>query len=391
MPALSQHELRRVAALLAERSGLQCELEQTPALAEILARRVDELAGGVAAYLRRLADPDGGELRILAPRITVPESFFFREREHFTLLCELAAGFRQPRPLRVLCAGCAGGEEPYSAAIALCESGFLGHGAGVEIRAFDLNPEAIAAARTGRYSAWALRATPGVIQENYFQRRGPHFVLAPRIRQMVSFEVDNLMAPARALCQPGAYDAIFCRNVLMYLTPRAAGQACSWLARALAPAAPVFIGQAETLRGLSDRLQPDFAKRAVFYRPTPASAHAPRAGPEDEPVLPRAFEPSETAKSTAKQRPPSHDEAILPAVKSARRGDLNQVERHCQMLVAAGHNGATINYLLALCREYAGDYQRALEHDRLAIALDPEFAVLLREDSGRLAMFSATR
>src|SRR5690606_29504532 len=117
---------------------------------------------GYGDYLNLLRASEA-EFDALVARLVVGEAYFFRHAEAFaalqqTVLPELLQRSRERRSLRIWSAGCATGAEPYSLAMLLCQSfGSALHGWDVSIVATDINREALARAREGRFASWALR------------------------------------------------------------------------------------------------------------------------------------------------------------------------------------------------------------------------------------------
>jgi chemotaxis methyl-accepting protein methylase len=115
----------------------------------------------------------------------------------------------------------------------------------------DISARALAAARAGRYSPWKLRATPRLSRERWFRDSGGAVTLDERIRAMVVFQQRNLAADNADLWLAGSFDAIFCRNVMLYFTARAAERLMARMIRALAPDGFLFLAAAE--QGLGRR------------------------------------------------------------------------------------------------------------------------------------------
>ncbi|MFN7145168.1 MAG: CheR family methyltransferase, partial [Myxococcota bacterium] len=189
--------------------------------------------------------PAADEARALLAALTVGETSFHRYVEQFDVFAAavLTPAALAGRPLRVLSAGCSTGEEAYTLAMTVREiaPAFVGR---VTIDAFDVNPAAIARARAGRYAPWALRETPASARERWFRDEDGDYVVDPALRALVRFHERNLVEDDPAFWADGAWDAIFCRNVLMYLTPDAARAVVHRLARAIAPGGFLFLGHA---------------------------------------------------------------------------------------------------------------------------------------------------
>jgi chemotaxis protein methyltransferase CheR len=250
-------EINRFRVAIHRRLGLRFDDGKLGLLAEVLGRRVEVTGREPAVYLCGLEAPHGAEheLRALAQELTVTETYFFRNAEQFRALVEMVLPDRAradpvSRPLRILSAGCASGEEVYSLAILARELPELA-GYRVSIRGIDINPAMIERAARARYSPWALRETPAGIQSRYFQADGREMLLDDGVRTSVTFEERNLIDDDSTFWRPGSFDVIFCRNVLMYFAPESAQTVVARLARSLTPGGFMFLGYAETMRGLS--------------------------------------------------------------------------------------------------------------------------------------------
>jgi chemotaxis protein methyltransferase CheR len=258
--------------LVARRLGLWFDEHRRDLLDGVLRERLAATGWDAATYLEWLSGPMAdAEWRLLAPLLTVTETYFLRGRDHFTAFVETVLPERlrdRPagKPLRLLSAGCASGEEAYSMALLLREhAGRLGEWP-VEILGVDLNREALAKARAARYSAWSLREAPPAIRRKYFHAEHNQFVLDETIVGAVRFEERNLMEHLDDLWQPGRFDVVFCRNVLMYFQTDVAARIVARIERALAPGGFLFLGHAETLRGLSQAFHLRWEHDTFFYQ-----------------------------------------------------------------------------------------------------------------------------
>lgn len=417
-------DVRRFGELIRGWFGLDHDDSRLDALAEVLRARLAATgARDLDTYAGR-AGPE--ERRALATRLTVGETYFFRNPDHFRALSEHVLPERvrhneAARQLRILSLGCATGEEPYSVAILLRER--FPHLADwtLEVVGLDVNPDAIAHAERGRYGAWALRAAPADVVARWFRIDGRHHVLDPGVRAMVRFAEHNLVEPAAAWATPGRWDIVLCRNVLMYMTPEVAAHAIDRLGRALVPGGYLFLGHAETLRGRAGGFGLRHTHDTFYYQvdgtpPPEGSGAIPGAlGWIDEidrasrriaslsarplivedaaerpvpagaaPALARAralFEQERVDDALAEldglpEATRAHPEALLlRAVLCTNRGRLADAEAACERLLARSASDPGAHYLMALCRESAGDRDGAARHDRAAIAADAGFAM----------------
>lgn len=212
------------------------------------------------------------EVRALADALTIGETYFFRNVEQFDALREVAlpaiARARETvRRVRVISAGCSSGEEPYSLAIAVREYfGAKDPPWTMEVRGVDINASSLARAKEGRYTKWSLRAMSDTPATQWFRPSGTGFELDDGIRSMVDFVERNLLDDDPILWQPQSYDVVFCRNVLMYFAPEQSRRILTRLVGSLAPGGWLFLGHAESLRGLGTALELRNTHGTFYYR-----------------------------------------------------------------------------------------------------------------------------
>jgi chemotaxis protein methyltransferase CheR len=438
--AATRSELQRFRSAIVEQIGLHFEDAKLALLEEVLQRRLTQLTLPPADYLAKLElAPPRCELAALAQELTVGETYFFRHNDQFRALGEVALPERmrareRDKALCLLSAGCASGEEAYSLAIVAQET-MADPSWNVLIRAVDLNPAVLQKAAQARYSAWALREAPPGVRSKWFRTERRELLLDDRLRGAVQFTEGNLASRDPALWQPGAYDVIFCRNVLMYFAPEQMRAAIARIAAALAPGGYLFLGHAETLRGISDDFHLCHTHDTFYYRrkehtgaaqsplnhsraPAKISVAPPTAPlaagaawvdairqaservaalvPADDsrtsPAPPNAIgwqlapaldllrhERFDEALKHVCSGPPEAaadaDVQLVKAVLLAQGGQLKAAEETCQRLLLIDGLNAGAHYVLALCSEHAGELSRAAEHDRLAAHLDPAFAM----------------
>ncbi|MDE2572329.1 MAG: protein-glutamate O-methyltransferase CheR [bacterium] len=222
------------------------------------------------AYCGLLRNPRtrDAEIRELTSVLTNNETYFFRERAQLSALAgsvldELLKE-RPARPLRIWSAACSSGEEPYSLAITLMESGRLREG-DFEIYASDVSDRVLALAQRGIYQHLSFRATEPAMLARYFQAVGSEQRLKEAVKRNVRFFRLNLM-DAQALAGVPEMDAIFCRNVLIYFDRPTQKRVVEALAPRLTPRGFLFLGHAESLFHVTDRYEPLLQPDTIVYR-----------------------------------------------------------------------------------------------------------------------------
>jgi len=198
----------------------------------------------------RLVETDRTERDRLVEEVVVAESWFFRDQQVYDHLRRFVAariGARPGDPVRILSAPCAAGEEPYSIAMALLDSGL--HPEQFRIDAIDVSRVALSKAQTARYSPNAFRNADSSFRERWFRMDGGSAVLDEAVSRCIRFAWANILEESfvsEALDSGRApYDVVFCRNLLIYLTPDARAAVERSIDRLLKPDGIVVLGAAE--------------------------------------------------------------------------------------------------------------------------------------------------
>lgn len=188
------------------------------------------------------------KLRVaLAERLLIHESYFYREIHHLTamtqhILPELAA--LTTRPISILSAGCASGEEAYSIRISILDA-LPQLSSRIKITGIDRSKDMVDAAKAGRYSIHALREMPAHLVEQYFTKdMSALHSINSEVREGIDFFQFDLLKES---LKKEAYDIIFCRNVMMYLTSDAREKLKSDFEAALKPGGSFFFGTTEVI------------------------------------------------------------------------------------------------------------------------------------------------
>jgi chemotaxis protein methyltransferase CheR len=264
--------------MLRERSGLMLSAEKQYLVESRLlpvARRhgmttLGELVGKLKAAT---AAPLNAEV---VEAMTTNETFFFRDKlpfEHFrdTVLPALIVAREREKRIRVWCAACSTGQEPYSLAMTIKGMGAKLAGFRTEIIATDISGDVLERAKAGIYSQFEVqRGLPIQSLVKFFSQVGEAWQIAPEIRAMVQFRTLNLLKDFSAL---GTFDMVFCRNVLIYFDQETKIRVLNRLAHQMPADGFLSLGAAETVVGLTDAFKPMGDKRGIYMR-NPAKAVA---------------------------------------------------------------------------------------------------------------------
>ncbi|WP_235035250.1 protein-glutamate O-methyltransferase CheR [Roseomonas sp. 18066] len=405
LPAFTPHflpdvDFTRLKRLVIARTGHFYYQDKDALLWERLRRRLRETGlTSAGAYLSRLLDEAQGpaEWAALEAEITVGETFFFRYAEQFaaladTILPDILARHGEEKRIRAWSAGCAIGAEPYSLAILLHRllGDALEHWRPALIGS-DLNAAALAQARRGEYSRWALRTLPAEELERDFTavENGRRFQLRPQFRAMVQFERHNLLSllDGSSPLQFSEFDLILCRNVLIYFHPEVVEQVVRALAERLREGGWLLLGHAEPNPAFAEFLDVVQLPGTVAYRrggaPRPAPVAAALPVPVIAPPLPLPLGPPVVAARPAPPPPvaaPPPDAADWQAELAAARGradagDLDGALQACRAGLLLQPTEAALHYYDGLIRRGLRQPREAAQAFRRALYLQGDFAM----------------
>lgn len=250
-------DMARIARLLRQYAGISLDNSAPERVYSRLSRRLRRLGfGSFTAYLDHL-EQQPHERQAFVNALTTTLTAFFREPRHFPLLAaHLQRAAATARPLRLWSAGASTGEEAYSLAMTAADT-FDTLAPPVEILASDLNTRALATARRGVYAQQRLAPLSAAQVQRYVCRDGSlpngQVQMVEAVRRSIRFRRINLIDPEWPVA-PGL-DAIFCRNVMIYLAPSTRRRLLQRLAGLLKPDGLLFVGQAENLRPPATLLQ----------------------------------------------------------------------------------------------------------------------------------------
>lgn len=398
-------ELTHIADLIKETMGMDTATIGRPALANAVRARMR--ACGLTSpeeYHRLLLLGPGRELTLLIEQVVVPETWFFRAPEAFAALSDFVRNewlpARQPDSvLRLLSAPCSTGEEPFSMAMALLEAGLSPDW--FQIDALDISAQVLAQARLGIFGRNSFRGSDLWFREKYFTETPDGWRIRPEVLETVSFRQGNLVTDD-ALPLMGTWDAVFCRNVLIYFDSPTQDRVIRNLARVLKPEGLLFVGPSETFAARTAGFQTlDFpgafacrwpaaeesrlAKPApawAAWQPPPALANLSLTFPDgSQPLVTPAVHHApplvNRSAGTAVAVAAGDDDrtgtppALETATQLADSGQLPEALRVTENWLGAHPSSARGYCLLGIIRDAMGEPREAERQYRKALYLEP--------------------
>jgi chemotaxis protein methyltransferase CheR len=210
------------------------------------------------------------ELAVLIDNLTTNETYFFRESSQLRafseeVLPELRRTHAGRKTLRIWSAGCSTGEEPYTIAILLLESGDWWRDWQVEILGSDINQRVLHAARRGVYKKSAHRATSPDMLAKYFTDEKGDYRISDSVKELVSFSSVNLLDPFKTSLISNM-DIIFCRNVIIYFDKEAKKKVIASFHNKLREGGYLFLGHSESLINISNAFELRTLKNDLLYQ-----------------------------------------------------------------------------------------------------------------------------
>ncbi|MGK5081145.1 CheR family methyltransferase [Janthinobacterium sp. HLX7-2] len=339
------------------------------------------------AYLQALTP---AEMTQLIELVVVPESWLFRDPQAFYATVELVQErWARGRATRILSIPCAGGEEPYSMAMALRDGGVPKQAFSID--AYDLSPGCIERAQAGVYGRNAFRAQDVAFRERYFTHVADDaYRIIDTLREQVTFRQGNLLQFDSA-AYSRHYDVIFCRNLLIYFDKPTTRAAIAKLSALLANDGMLLAGYAEvpsfcqngfaTLQfrqafALKKEATPPAAVIQVAALP-PLRARALHSVPPAPRPAP-ARTPSAPLPALTRPRPvpvpaPSAQADLLAEARLlADRGQLHEAGEKCHAHLARVSEAAEAYFMLGIINELAGKMDLADDYWRRCIYLQPD-------------------
>ena len=433
---LSQMDYERFRAFVLETIGLDYPEDKRYLLGWGLGRVIEATVCSSLDQLYNLlrsSPPTSAVWDRLISALTVGETYFFRNSNHFDALAKhilpeiMSKQDHAGRRIRIWSAGCATGEEPYSIAILLHELIPNLESWKISILATDVNREALRKAQEGIYAAWSFRGVERRIQESYFSPMDNKlFALSDKIKKMVTFECLNLVSdPYPSLTnRTNAMDIIFCRNVTIYFKAEVTRRVLANFYACLTDDGWLIPGASEPNMVYYDQFEPrNLSSSALYQKPVVPKTKSSFAFAFQSPAVasasiaaaPPITQATDTRLPQVQAQPPrdayqvavelmrngkadealaklheklDQDASFAPAYYTigkiyANKGNLAEAQDWCEKAIKKDKLHPEPYYTLSLVYEQNGLIDQAIDALKKAIYLDRSF-VLAHYNLGQL-------
>lgn len=202
--------------------------------------------------------------------MTTNETSFYRDRKPFDLFKDKVMPYlleknALSKSIKIWCAACSSGQEPYSLVMLLDEMAGRLAGWNVDIVATDLDEKIISQAQAGVYTQFEVqRGLPIQLLMKHFKQDGDQWLISDAVKSKVRFRKFNLLDSFSSMTN---YDVIFCRNVLIYFDRETKSKIFEKMATSLSDHGFLFLGGAETVLGITDKFKPYKERGSAYIKP----------------------------------------------------------------------------------------------------------------------------
>lgn len=335
------------------------------------------------------------ELQELINAVVIPETWFFRDREAFTMLARHARMHKRAQPIKVLSLPCSTGEEAYSVAMAMFDAGFEAHE--FKIDGVDVSSRNIETAERAVFGRNSFRGSHLEFKDRYFEAAEGGLRPIARVLKQVRFRVGNLFG-SRASFGQEVYDILLCRNLLIYFSRELQDRALICLKDLLAKDGLFLVGPAEAaLPRLHGFISAEWPLAFAFLKSEPVKTTAPKVSAPipmrtptpkvSKPLLPpRPTIGTEGRAQTSAKPLVQASESLIAVERIANAGRVKEAQEVALAHLKEFGPSAQIFYLLGLVQDADGAAPQAAQSYRKALYLAPNhrealihLALLLRK------------
>jgi chemotaxis protein methyltransferase CheR len=396
---LSQEDFLRFRDWINHHAGIYLEEQKTDSLRISLVTRATRFGFSTFDEYYKMLTNDDAEFRELMNLITINETSFFRFPAQFDALRDkvipeiLESKPNASRQFRVWSAGCSTGEEPYTIAMTLLDSGLEGFGYRGQVLGTDVSTNALNRARDATYPNRAFGNLDQATMHRFFEPVKDGFRVVKRVRDVVDFQYHNLIKEPYPLGLMSNWDVVFCRNVTIYFKLESTRRVVHNFFESLNPGGYLFIGHSETLTSISDEFEPveidgvflyrkPKGRRLFTFEDVMARREPPRRRPAETPDRKRAIDPGEIrrqrreAVEQAAANPETETVADLleRAHELLDRGEPAEAVVLAERALRADAENMEARLVAAFAHADTGDFDRAAREATEALAVNPLLA-----------------
>lgn len=246
---LGDQDFKTIVDIAARAAGLAIPESKKSLVQSRITRRMRQL--GLSEYSKYLAslDHDSTEIDFFISALTTNVSHFFRENHHFQDFAETHLADTATGKLRFWSAACSNGQEPYSMAMTILRHIPDATSRDIRILATDIDPAVIERAKSGRYSVQEVAGVPERERKKHFSTHdGENFEVTDELKSLVAFRRLNLNADNWPMS--GQFDAIFCRNVMIYFNDETQRTLIAQLNKRLRSGGSLYLGHSERVHSI---------------------------------------------------------------------------------------------------------------------------------------------
>lgn len=301
---ISDRDFKALSGLVYEKTGIALSDGKKSLLTSRLQKRLRQHGLATYAEYLELVKGDGDELEQFINAITTNKTEFFREAVQFDdlrtrLVPALVASGR--RKYRLWCAAASTGEEPWTIAMTLFDALPNAHSADVRILATDIDTAVLARAREGFYDDEHVGGLSRAQLERHFDRQDGGWSVKPHLRRWIDFRQLNLVAETWP--HAAVFDAIYCRNVMIYFDHQTRDRLVRRFARHVAPDGQLYLGLSEAVHWMPE-VWKSIGPSTYVHAQGAEQVAAPRVVPRPPAAAPALAAPAKKPRVGSMHAPP---------------------------------------------------------------------------------------
>ena len=266
---MTDKAIDKIAEIIYRKGGIYLQRKDREKVAKFVDKKIKSGEFKSAEEIARKLETSKTLLEELFDAITVNETYFFRHKSHFDILEReiLPNLFSKKSSVKLWSAACSTGEEPYTLGIVALEVLERTKArANVKILANDISKEALKKAQEGVYDKYSIRFVPPDLLRKYFTKTPDgKFKISDRVKRLVQFRLLSITDERDMRSVGNQVDVAMCRNVLIYFDTESRKKALNLIVDNLNKGGYLFLGPAESARGLVEGIKIVLFPGAIVY------------------------------------------------------------------------------------------------------------------------------